>query len=464
MPRLPDIIFIFADQLRYQSLGYSGDENSVTPYIDQFSREAVDVDQAISGCSMCSPYRASLLTGKHIFGHGLIVNDMEMKDPYPSIAHELKSCGYQTGYIGKWHVFGSPKGKAERRSAYVPEINRLGFDYWKGAECSHNYMRSQYYNCSDPNPQFWEGYDAFAQTKDAISYLASHKGQGPFFLMLSWGPPHDPYDLAPEEYLSRFRNNDIVLRPNVPDKYSPFAKKNLCGYYSHINALDDCFKMIVECFKEMNIYDESIIVFTSDHGDMHFSQGLKTKMHPFDESVRVPFLIKLPKSWNIGHSRIHLPLDAQDIFPTLLGLIGKDIPSQVQGKDWSQYILGSCEPDGSEFGVLTMPVQYHELWRYNIKPYRGLRNARYTYVLNEDGPWLLFDNLADPYQMQNLAFQKSSSDLIEELSSALRLELLLNRRDAFLSSEDYVELYGIQAAHSHLTRGKQKSWHYYWNQ
>ena len=106
MPKLPDIIFIFADQLRYQSLGYSGDENSVTPYIDQFSREAVDVDQAISGCSMCSPYRASLLTGKHIFGHGLIVNDMEMKDPYPSIAHELKSCGYQTGYIGKWHVFG----------------------------------------------------------------------------------------------------------------------------------------------------------------------------------------------------------------------------------------------------------------------------------------------------------------------------------------------------------------------
>ena len=464
MDTSPNIIFVFPDQLRYQSLGYTGDENAVTPFIDQFSKEAVDVSQAISGCSMCCPYRASLLTGKNLFGHGLIFNDMEMVNSYPSIAQEFKSHGYKTAYIGKWHVYGSPAGKLERRSHYVPVDSQLGFDYWKGAECSHNYMKSPYFNGSDPEVHFWDGYDAFAQTNDAISYLSQHDQKQPLFLMLSWGPPHDPYELVPDEYLELFREKDFNLRPNIPDQFTQLAQKNLRGYYSHIKALDDCMKKLVDSIKSLGIYDESIVVFTSDHGDMHYSQGLTTKMYPFDESVRVPFLIKLPKSWEVSSSKVPIPLDAQDVFPTLIGLIGKKSPCEIQGKDWSQYIVGKRKNDGSEFGILSMPIQYHELWRYNIKPYRGIRTNQYTFVLNEDGPWLLFDNIEDPYQMNNLINSQGMTTKVAEFAKLLRLELLMNRRDAFLSSKDYVDLYGIQENYNHLTRGKQEPWTYYWSQ
>lgn len=125
--------------------------------------------------------------------------------------------GYSTGYIGKWHLYGSPDGRYGHRESCVPASMHFGFEYWKACECTHDYNKSLYYEGEDPTPKYWEGYGAIAQTKDACEFMNKFKGSSAsFFLALSWGLPHFPLNTAPKRYQDMYRDKDIVLRPNVP--------------------------------------------------------------------------------------------------------------------------------------------------------------------------------------------------------------------------------------------------------
>src|SRR5690554_211950 len=162
----PNIVYVFADERRGQDLGYRGNKDVITPHLDQLATESIDIINAISGTPVCSPYRGSLLTGQYPLTNGVFVNDVLLNPDAHTLPKIFKENGYETAYIGKWHLDG------QGRSSFIPEERRQGFDYWKVRECAHNYKHSYYWDSYDDQFKKWEGeYNAFAQTQDAINYI-----------------------------------------------------------------------------------------------------------------------------------------------------------------------------------------------------------------------------------------------------------------------------------------------------
>lgn len=441
--RQPNLLFIIADEWRAQSTGYKGDPNVTTPVLDKFAHESISFDNATSNCPVCCPARASIMTGQYPLTNGVFINDVELKPNAPTLGEVFAKPGYRTGYIGKWHLYGSPDGKYGRRLAPVPSDKRLGFDYWKACECSHDYNHSLYYEGNDPTPRYWPGYDAIAQTEDACRFIESHaKASDPFLLVLSWGPPHFPYQTAPEKYRAMYKERKLQLRPNVPAEKREEADKILRGYYAHMAALDDCLAKLLTTLERLNLADDTIVVFTSDHGDMMLSQGLTTKLYPWDESVRIPFLLRYPRRFGRAGKRVETPLSMPDIMPTLLSIAGLKAPEAVQGSDLSRVVKGAQSDNPNAAAFLNLAVPITEARRYGIAEYRGLRNGQYTYVRSIHGPWLLYDNRKDPYQMHNLCNQKASAEIQAGMERELdkRLRLL---KDDFLPAKEYVQRAGL---------------------
>src|SRR4051812_20895325 len=221
--RPPNILFIIADQWRAQAFGFAGDANVKTPNLDRFERECVNFTQAVSGTPVCTPARASLLTGQRPLTHGLFINDVPLRSEAVTIAEVLGGAGYATGCIGKWHIDG------QGRSNFIPRERRQGFDYWKVLECTHAYNNSPFY-ADGPEKLKWEGYDAIAQTRDAQQYLESRaKSPQPFLLWLAWGPPHNPYETAPAKYRAMYDAKTLKLRPNVSAEVEASTRRDLAG-------------------------------------------------------------------------------------------------------------------------------------------------------------------------------------------------------------------------------------------
>src|SRR5439155_24584574 len=172
----PNILLILADEWRAQATGYSGDPNVHAPVLNRLESESVNFQTAISGCPVCCPYRASLLTGQYPLTNGVFINDVELKPRDTTLGEAFAQAGYRTAYIGKWHVYGSPDGNYGRRLAYIPPEKRFGFDYWKACECTHEYNHSLYYEGDDPHPKYWPGYDALAQTEDVCRFIEGRTG------------------------------------------------------------------------------------------------------------------------------------------------------------------------------------------------------------------------------------------------------------------------------------------------
>ncbi len=436
MPATPNLLFVFADQWRAQAFGYAGDPNVSTPNVDRFAAESLNFTNAVSGCPVCSPYRASLMTGVYPHRHGMMVNDQCLHRLYggPFLAECLRGAGYRTAYIGKWHIDGNG------RNAFVPPARRLGFEGWKGFECNHDYRNSHYYSGDDPRPRRWEGYDADAQADEACRYLREEVGGQPFALFLSWGPPHNPFGSAPAQYEALYDPRQIRLPPNVPAETADRAHKELAGYYAHCSALDAAFGRILETVADTGREADTVVIFTSDHGDMLGSQNCFRKQKPWAESIRVPFLIRHPHG--AGPGRDAAPIDAPDLMPTLLALCGAPIPATVQGKDFSPRIL-SGTPAPIDAALLALYLPFHE-WRYDNggREYRGLHDARYTYVRTLAGPWLLYDNQEDPLQAHNLVGRPECAGRVADFDARLSARLRAVG-DAFLSGPEIIRRQGI---------------------
>jgi arylsulfatase A-like enzyme len=441
--RRPNVLFVVADEWRAEATRFNGDQNVVTPVLDRLAAASISFDNATSGCPVCCPARASIMTGQYPLRNGVFINDVELKPNAPTLAETFAQVGYRTGFIGKWHLYGSPDGNYGRRLAPVPPDKRLGFDYWKACECTHEYNHSLYYEGNDPTPKYWPGYDAFSQTDDACQFIDSHaKAADPFFLFLSLGPPHFPYPTAPEKYRAMYEKREIVLRPNVPKDKKAEAEGILRGYYAHMAALDECFGRLLATLKRQGLSQDTIVVFTSDHGDMMFSQGLTTKLYPWDESVRIPFLLRYPRQFGPKGRRIKAPLNMPDVMPTLLSLAGLKTPDAIQGRDLSPMAKGSRSDDPNAAAFISLPVPITEARRYGFAEYRGLRNDDYTYVRSIHGPWLLYDNRKDPFQMHNLCNRPEAAKV------QARWEQLLDARlrelnDEFLPAAEYVRRAGV---------------------
>ncbi len=417
MSERPNILFVFADQWRMQATGYAGDPNVKTPNIDRFAAQSLNFTNAVSGCPVCTPYRASLMTGVYPHRHHLMVNDQCLHRLYggPFLAQCLGNAGFRTAYIGKWHIDGNG------RNAFVPPERRLGFDWWKGFECCHNYQRSPYYFGDDPRPHLWPGFDSFSQTDEACRYIKDETDSTPFALFLSWGPPHNPFGAAPEPFQSMYDPSAIILPSNVPESAAEQARKELAGYYAYCTALDAAFGQLLGAVTDAGLERNTIVIFTSDHGDMLGSHGYFRKQKPWAESIRVPFLVRHPDGACPGTCAA--PIDAPDIMPTLLSLCGAPVPDGLQGRDFSATILGGVASP-IEDALLALYMPFHE-WSYNNggREFRGLYNGRYTYVRALDGPWLLYNNESDPAQNHNLINDPGHAPLVVKMDARLTSRL-----------------------------------------
>ena len=430
----PNVVFILTDQWRASAFGYTGDPNVKTPQIDKLAAQSVRFTNAVSVCPVCTPYRAALMTGRFPTTTGMFLNDLYLPKSELCMGEIFKSEGYDTAYIGKWHLDG------HGRSSYIPPARRQGFDYWKGAECDHTYNRSHYYTGDSPEKKFWDGYDAYAQTQDAQAYLRDHvKPDKPFLLFISYGTPHFPHDTAPEELKKLYPPEKLTLPPNVDPQHDEFARRELVGYYAHCTALDQCVGDLLSTLGETGLDKNTVVVFTSDHGEMMGAHGVRPwqKQWPHDESVHIPFLLRYPNS---QARDVITPINTPDVLPTLLGLTGIPVPKIIEGEDLSPVLkAGGSGPDRAALVMNVSP------FIGGLRDYRGIRTSRYTYIRDLDGAWLMFDNQKDPFQRQNLVAKSEYAALRKELDDDLHVQLK-KIGDEFKPRQYYLEKWGYRIA------------------
>ncbi len=445
----PNVLLILVDEWRAQATGFAGDANVRTPHLDRLAAESVVCDQAVSGSPVCCPYRGSLLTGQYPLRHGVIINDVELAPDSPSIARDFSAAGYETAWIGKWHLFGSPGGACERRDHPVPRSHQMGFHRWLGSECSHDYWHSPYNDTDDQTLCHWEGYDAFAQSRAALDWMiAAKRRRQPFLACLSLAAPHFPLFTAPQTYRDRFRAENMRLRPNVPAVFADQARKELAGLSAHCAALDDCLGELLQGLAVAGLEDDTVVVFTSDHGNQHHSHGLNFKLFPFEESVRVPFLVRWPAGLGRSARVCAAPVDAPDMLPSLAGLCGVRAHAACEGQDWSPAWRGAAVAADAA-ALMLVPVPITAMRWHGFPAWRALRTARHTLVLDRQGPFLFYDNQTDPFQMRNLAGDPTVAGVRADLERRLwqRLDRL---GDGFANPDDLLRQRGL--AHYHETQ------------
>jgi len=425
----PNILVVFADQLRGCSLGHVGQEPVVTPNLDRFAAQGLRMTRAVANCPLCCPMRASMLTGQHPLTHGVVGNDIRLREDGPSIARALGAAGYRTAYIGKWHLDGP-----DRTGFTPPGPRRQGFEFWAACNCNHLYFEAYYYR-DTPEPIWIETYEPTAQTDLAIAYLREAARQpAPFCLFLSWGPPHCPYDQVPDRFARMYDPKAIPLRPNAENADG----RIVAGYYAHVTALDWNFGRILEALDKAGLAESTLVIFTSDHGDMLFSHNRGWKSKPWAESVIVPLIVRWSGVVPAGHVET-APFGLVDLMPTLCAVAGAEIPAGVEGEAWPEMLLGRPGPRPRSTPIyLMLPAvpQSFPVWR-------GVVTERHTYARFADRPWVLYDDDEDPYQLRNLAEDEAKKGLRDELEEELR-RWLDRTGDDFAAPEELVRRYGIE--------------------
>ncbi len=425
-----NILLIHDDQHRGMDLHHAGNHQLETPHLDRLAESGVSFCNGIANHPLCTPSRATLLTGKYSLAHRTISNDLPMALGQNTIATVLRDQGYRTGYIGKWHLDGIPRSKFT-----PPGPRRQGFDdFWAAYNCHHNYFKTKYF-LDTPELITPEGYEPNIQTDLAIDFISKYKSD-PFFLMMSWGPPHAPYQLVPEEYRRMYDPEKIELRPNVEDP----KRQQIADYYAAITALDRDVGRLVDTLREHGLLDNTIIVFTSDHGDMLWSQGRQKKQQPWEESIRVPLILSAPGLLP-EDTRSDALFGTTDLTPTLLGLVGIENPSGMQGLDMSPRLAKGAGEEHESVPIMdVLPCDQSRAW--DGRPWRGVRTKRYTYARYREKGWVLYDNEKDPYQLDNLIDKKEHRDLQAKMQA--ELDMWLERLDDdFLTGEGHLAQLGM---------------------
>ncbi len=433
----PNVVYILTDQWRSSTFGYAGDPNVKTPHLDNLAKESVNFKNAVSVTPVCTPHRAALLTGRYPTTTGMFLNDIYLPSEELCMAEIFKSHGYNTAYLGKWHLDGHG-----RENNVAPE-RRQGFDYWKALECSHDYNNMPYYENDNPSKKYWTGYSPFALAADANAYLTEKaKERKPFLLFISIATPHFPHESAPVKYKALYSKEKLKLNPNIPKDMEMKIREELQGYYGHCTATDEAIGQVLEKLKELNLEKNTIVVFSADHGEMMGGHGLRpyTKQLAWDESIKVPFLIKYPEIGTSRGSVVDAPINTPDILPTILSLAQLDIPLSVEGADLSSLVKS---PDSTtDRAALIMNV--HPFTReFPFPEYRAIRTKQYSYIKTLNGTNKLFDNTGDPFQMNNLFGDPAYTLLQNELEDKL-ISALNNIGDDFKPREYYLKKWNLK--------------------
>ncbi len=397
----PHILWIVTTQWRSQALGFAGDPNARTPWLDGLAAEAVNFIQAVTPHPLGPQARAALLTGRLCPDNGVC----DYWDPLPvdarTIAHALGDRGYATAWFGKWHLAPRDRtapfvGEAHAKQPVPPE-RRGGFALWEGFEGGFLLNDPWLQGTRLSEPRHFKGYQSDVLVQRAAEWLREPRG-APAFCVVSLEAPHPPYH-APAPHVPEPRPAELRLRANVPlgGDIEKQARDELAGYYAHIEATD---RAIGRLLSEIDL-SATIVVFTSVHGDMHGSHGLFRKAWPHEESVRVPLLIRGLKAENRGRV---------DVAPLSLADLGHMTLAWADGREWH------CKRDSAPISMpapTQIPRQCPHAWR-------GFRSAQHKVVLRREPegrelPWLFFNLERDPLEMHNLAADPAHAAELREL-------------------------------------------------
>lgn len=430
-PRRPDVVLVIADQWRGQDQGWIGNADVQTPHLDQLVTTGV----ALSGCyanhPVCGPSRASLLTGLLPEDHLVVANDLPLAEDVATLGTALRAAGYRTGWVGKWHLEGLP-----RDAGIKP--GRRGFDWFASTNCSHDYLDGHYYTGSEPQRVDFTGYEPEIQTELAIDFLTQAPPAVPSCVVVSYGPPHDPYPDVPAVYRDRYDADTLTVRANAVD--DPDARERLAQYYAGITAIDDQIGRLVGELSACGRLDQTLLVVTADHGDMLGSHGRRAKQVPYAEATSVPQVWHWPAG--LAPARLSTGVvGLVDLTPTVLDLLGLPPLPHVYGRSYAPALRG----DGAlrDRVLLGNAVSVDEGWRQGVGEWRGFVDQRLTYARHVDGtPWVLFDDHADPWQLTNLVDGPASADRLRAADRSLD-EMLNEAADLDLPAEALLRRLGL---------------------
>ncbi len=418
----PNILVVLADQWRRQALGCNGDDVVRTPNLDRFAKSAVSFQRCYSNNPVCTPARAAFQTSRYPHQTGMIGNSLYLPKEEICMAEVFQKAGYATGYIGKWHLDGSAK------PGFVAPERRQGYTYFEGFNRGHYYGRqdAQWFT-DDGQARRGDAFESKLQTDMAIGFMQQNSSK-PFMLFLSWGPPHTPY-VPPEEF-DRYKPADLKWRANVPESYrsSSARQRDLCGYYGLIEALDAQFGRLMAYLDESGLAKNTIVLFTSDHGDCHGSHGLQYKTHPEEESLGVPMLIRTPNAAKTGKA-VQTLASIIDFAPTLISLAGLTVPPSMEGHDLSPAVDG--QNMASDFvyceGKMAMGKKgaagddLDDGGKSDRREWRAIVTDRYKLVVStNDDVTRLSDLKEDPFELKNLADDPSAKTIRHDLLAKLR--------------------------------------------
>lgn len=479
----PNIVVIQADQMAAQALGAYGDEAAKTPHIDALAQEGAVFDRAYCNTPLCAPSRASMMTGQMPSDVGCYDNGADFPASMPTFAHHLRAVGYHTALIGRMHFIGPDQehGFEERLTTdvypadldMVPEWERpmdQRLQWYHDADAVFTAGPSQATVQQDFDDEV--GFRTLRHLNDRVRVNQASGEDVPFLMVTSFIHPHDPYE-PPKEHWDRFEGHHIPdpLHPDVPSvEQDPHSHRLRAmsgfdqrypsieevrnarrSYYAAVSYIDDHVGRIRAKLDELNLLDNTVIVVTSDHGDMLGEKGLWYKMSPYEESSRVPLIVYGPEHL-VPQGRFSNPVSLIDLMPTLLEL--SEAPqADVAGIS----LLESARQEASgKTGPQDRDVIIEYLAEGTHAPQLTLIRGQYKYVVCPGDPDQLFDLAADPYELQNVAAAEEYVSVAQQMRKDVESRYNLEELEAeVLHSQKQRRL----VAYS-MQQGKVRHWDY----
>lgn len=449
----PNVILITTDQQRYDTVGAYGSVVR-TPIIDQLASEGSLFELAFCNNPVCMPSRASIQTGRYTHQHGLrymehAIHTTPGLPPWEETFMErLQTAGYRTGAFGKLHMaphkgfdtmhvsngqggrwkmpYGEPIGPHQLGDDYANWLERkrpgaYGEIYAQRRSEEYQRFRSAVTSVLD-----FEEYIDYWTTENTINFIHEEK-DNPFFAWFGLCNPHGPID-APAPYSTMYDPDDIILsdkytkRPDPSRGLDPeIMKRWIAHYYGLCTMIDDLVGMMVATLKQLDLYDNTVIIFTTDHGEMMGDFGRFGKGNFLDAVIRVPLIIKPPVSETIAHTTVKDLVELIDLAPTIMDYAGIRIPSTVQGSSLRPVMTG--EQSGKDHILCEQTT--------NDQSSNGkcIRTKRYKYARwSPQGREELYDLHADPDEWNNLAGDPSHADLLGDMRARLIDQLSMSER------------------------------------
>lgn len=453
----PNLLFIFPDQMRNAAIGINNQDPVYTPNLDQLAKEGILLSNAIANFPLCSPSRAMLMTGKLPYNNSVLTNANSKRYKFDnswqrsdiSFSDVLVENGYDAGYVGKLHLTSPPPISGKDSviwDAFTPKEDRHNFNFWYAYGTFDEHYNPHYWvnDAKKDELKYVNEWSPEHEANVIIDYIKNQNDtirnrQKPFALFWSINPPHPPYHYVPEKYLEHYKDKtleELLVRANVDLEADAnelefhngatrgrtnLAKEQVRNHFAMVTGVDDQIGRVLKVLQEQGLDKNTIIVISSDHGEMMGSHGLMSKNIWFEEAINVPFIIKWPEKIKAGQ-KTDILLGTPDIMPTLLNMMGatEGIPNDLDGKDLSSLLL-------TETGEKPEYALYYFI--EEGKPasgHRGIRTYENTFVVTVDDAdqvrKFLYDNVNDPYQMVNLIGKDSQTEekLYSELMAALK--------------------------------------------